>query len=66
MSDGAENATADSRARRLTWVTGGVLFLLSIVIWFTARGEFAGFAIAKDAVFASAAALFVVGGRSCG
>ncbi|WP_431792395.1 hypothetical protein [Microbacterium paraoxydans] len=61
MSDGAENAIADSRARRLTWVTGGVLFLLSVVIWFTARGELAGFAIAKDAVFASAAVLFVVG-----
>lgn len=61
MSDGAENAAAVSRARRLTWVTGGVLLLLSVVIWFTARGELAGFAIAKDAVFASAAVLFVVG-----
>lgn len=61
MSDGAVNATADSRARRLTWVTGGILLLLSVVIWFTARGELAGFAIAKDAVFASAAVLFVIG-----
>ncbi len=61
MSDGAVNATVDSRARRLTWVTGGILLLLSVVIWFTARGELAGFAIAKDAVFASAAVLFVIG-----
>lgn len=48
-------------ARRRTWVTGGVLLVLSAVVAVVARGPLAGISPAKDWLFAGAAILLVIG-----
>lgn len=49
------------RARRLTWVAGGVLLVLSVVVGLAARGPLAGLSPGKDWLFAAAGVVLAIG-----
>lgn len=52
---------ASGRQRRRTWVTGGILLVLSAVVSVIARGPLAGIAPAKDWLWAIGALVLVIG-----
>lgn len=57
-----EDATRwEAQARRLTWVTGGIMLLLAALVGFVARFELAQFHYVKDVLWAAGALLLVVG-----
>lgn len=61
VSDDASTELRALRAQRLTWVTGGVLLLLSVTVGLAARGPLADFSPGKDWLFAAAGILLVIG-----
>ncbi|MCK2036755.1 hypothetical protein KZC51_11480 [Microbacterium sp. SSW1-49] len=61
MSDNAGIEQRHFLERRLTWVAGGVLMLLSVAAGFAARGTWGGLSPVKDWLFAAAGILLVVG-----
>jgi len=61
MSDDADAEAEAASARRRTWVIGGILLLLSVLVLVVARGPLAAIAPAKDWLFAAAGVIFAVG-----
>ena len=60
MSDG-DAEDRDLRAQRRTWVTGGVLLLLSAIFVVAARGPLAGIHMVDEWLFAAACVVFAIG-----
>lgn len=61
MSDDADAEARAASARRRTWVIGGILLLLSVLVLVVARGPLAAVVPAKDWLFAAAGIVFAVG-----
>ncbi|MCM3781133.1 hypothetical protein [Microbacterium hydrocarbonoxydans] len=61
MSDNADAEIAAASARRRTWVAGGILLLLSVLVYVVARGPLAAISPAKDWLFAAAGIVSAVG-----
>lgn len=56
-----DTADRDARARRRTWVAGGIMVLLAALVGFVARFQLAQFHYVKDVLWAAGALVLVIG-----